>query len=91
MKDHYRRGGLGDVKVKRFLNQVMQAELAPIRTRRKEFEKDIPAVYDILKKGSDTAREVASQTLKEVRHAMRIDYFEDLELIQSQAEKFSQQ
>ena len=91
MKDHYRRGGLGDVKVKRFLNQVMQAELAPIRARRKEFEKDIPAVYDILKKGSETAREVASQTLKEVRHAMRIDYFEDLELIQSQAEKFSQQ
>ncbi len=91
MKDHYRRGGLGDVKVKRFLNQVMQAELAPIRTRRKEFEKDIPAVYDILKKGSETAREVAAQTLKEVRHAMRIDYFEDLELIQSQAEKFSQQ
>lgn len=91
MKDHYRRGGLGDVKVKRFLNQVMQAELAPIRTRRKEFEKDIPAVYDILKKGSEMAREVASQTLKEVRHAMRIDYFEDLELIQSQAEKFSQQ
>ncbi|HIR36480.1 MAG TPA: tryptophan--tRNA ligase [Candidatus Faecimorpha stercoravium] len=91
MKDHYRRGGLGDVKVKRFLNQVMQAELAPIRARRKEFEKDIPAVYDILKKGSETAREVAAQTLKEVRHAMRIDYFEDLELIQSQAEKFSQQ
>lgn len=90
MKDHYRRGGLGDVKVKRFLNQVMQAELAPIRARRKEFEKDIPAVYDILKKGSETAREVAAQTLKEVRHAMRIDYFEDLELIQSQAEKFSQ-
>ncbi len=91
MKDHYRRGGLGDVKVKRFLNQVMQAELAPIRARRKEFEKDIPAVYDILKKGSETAREVAAQTLKEVRHAMRIDYFEDQELIQSQAEKFSQQ
>ena len=91
MKDHYRRGGLGDVKVKRFLNQVMQAELAPIRARRKEFEKDIPAVYDILKKGSETAREVAAQTLKEVRHAMRIDYFEDLELIQSQAVKFSQQ
>ena len=91
MKDHYRRSGLGDVKVKRFLNQVMQAELAPIRARRKEFEKDIPAVYDILKKGSETAREVAAQTLKEVRHAMRIDYFEDQELIQSQAEKFSQQ
>ena len=91
MKDHYRRGGLGDVKVKRFLNQVMQAELAPIRARRKEFEKDIPAVYDILKKGSETAREVAAQTLKEVRHAMRIDYFEDQELIQSQAETFSQQ
>ena len=91
MKDHYRRGGLGDVKVKRFLNQVMQAELAPIRTQQKQFEKDIPAVYDILKKGSETAREVAAQTLKEVRHAMRIDYFEDLELIQSQAEKFSQQ
>lgn len=90
MKDHYRRGGLGDVKVKRFLNQVMQAELAPIRARRKEFEKDIPAVYEILKKGSEAAREVAAATLRDVRRAMRIDYFDDLELIRSQSEKFSQ-
>ena len=88
LKAHYQRGGLGDVKVKKFLNNVMQEILEPIRNRRKELEKDIPAVYDILKKGSDVAREVAAQTLSEVKSAMRINYFEDEELIRSQSEKF---
>lgn len=75
MKEHYRRGGLGDVKVKRYLNEVLQAELEPIRNRRKEFEKDIPAVYKMLKEGSLKAREVASKTLTEVREAIGIEYF----------------
>ncbi|MBQ7916353.1 MAG: tryptophan--tRNA ligase [Firmicutes bacterium] len=88
MKAHYTRGGLGDVKVKKFLNNVIQSELAPIRERRKEFEKDIPAVYDILKKGSEVAREAAAATLADVKSAMKINYFDDLELIQSQSEKF---
>ena len=79
---------MGDVKVKRFLNSVMQEELEPIRKRRKEWEKDIPAIYDILKKGSETAREVAAQTLSEVKSAMRINYFEDEELIKAQAAKY---
>ena len=85
-KAHYTRGGLGDVKVKKFLNNVMQETLEPIRNRRKELEKDIPAVYDILKKGSDEAREVAAQTLAEVKSAMRINYFDDAELIRMQSE-----
>lgn len=88
MKAHYKRGGLGDVKVKRFLNDVLQEELEPIRNRRKEYEKDIPEIYHILKKGSDEAREVAAQTLSEVKDAMRINYFEDKALIQSQAAKY---
>lgn len=88
MKEHYRRGGLGDVKIKKFLNNVIQEELAPIRARRAEFEKDIPAVYDILKKGSDTARETAAQTLSEVKKAMKIDYFNDNALIASHSEKY---
>lgn len=88
MKAHYQRGGLGDVKVKRFLNDVLQEELEPIRNRRKEYEKDIPEIYRILKKGSDEAREVAAQTLSEVKDAMRINYFEDKALIQSQAAKY---
>ena len=88
MKAHYTRGGLGDVKVKKFLNNVIQSELAPIRERRKEFEKDIPAVYEILKKGSEVAREAAAATLADVKSAMKINYFNDLELIQSQSEKF---
>ncbi|KOF57057.1 MULTISPECIES: tryptophan--tRNA ligase [Clostridium] len=75
MKEHYKRGGLGDVKVKRYLNEVLQAELEPIRNRRKEFEKDIPAVYEMLKQGSLKAKEVASKTLKEVREAIGIEYF----------------
>ena len=88
LKAHYSRGGLGDVKVKKFLNNVLQSELAPIRERRKEWEKDIPAVFDILKAGSDKARAVAAQTLKEVKDAMKINYFDDIELIKKQAEKY---
>lgn len=90
LKAHYQRGGLGDVKVKKFLNNIIQEELEPIRIRRKEFEKDIPAIYEMLKKGSDTAREVAAQTLSEVKSAMKINYFDDIALIQSQSEKYGQ-
>jgi tryptophanyl-tRNA synthetase len=75
MKEHYKRGGLGDVKVKKYLNEVIQAELEPIRNRRLEFAKDIDAVYDMLKDGSDKARAVAANTLKEVREAIGIEYF----------------
>ncbi len=89
LKAHYQRGGLGDVKVKRFLNSVLEETLEPIRARRKEFEKDIPEVYQILKKGSEAAREVAAQTLSEVKDAMKINYFSDAELIRAQAEKYS--
>lgn len=88
MKAHYTKGGLGDVKVKKFLNSVMQEELEPIRARRAIFEKDIPEIYNILKKGSDAAREAAAQTLSEVKQAMRIDYFEDAELIKAQSERY---
>ena len=88
LKAHYTRGGLGDVKIKKFLNNIMQEELAPIRTRRAEFEKDIPAVYEILKNGSEVARERAAQTMAEVKRAMKINYFEDAELIKSQSEKY---
>ena len=89
LKEHYTRGGLGDMQVKKFLNNVLQEELAPIRARRAEFEKDIPAVYEMLKKGSDVARETAAQTLSEVKRAMQINYFDDAELIRAQAEKYS--
>lgn len=78
LKAHYTRGGLGDVKVKRYLNEVLQAELAPIRARRAELEKDKAYLYEVLKKGSENAREVAAQTLKEVREAMGIEYFKGL-------------
>lgn len=88
LKAHYKRGGLGDVKVKKFLNNVMQSVLAPIRERRKLWEKDIPAVYDILKEGSEKAEKVAAQTLAEVRAAMKINYFDDGALIREQAEKY---
>ena len=77
LKDHYRRGGLGDVKVKKFLNSVMQAELAPIRERRKMWEKRLPEVYEILRAGTEAAKKVAAETLQDVRHAMQIDYFEN--------------
>ena len=89
LKAHYQRGGLGDMKVKGFLNSIMQETLEPIRNRRKEFEKDIPALYDMLKKGCDAAREVAAATLDDVRKAMKINYFDDAELIAEQVKKFS--
>ena len=89
LKHHYRRGGLGDVKIKNFLNAIMEETLEPIRTRRKEFEKDIPAVYDILKKGCDVAREKAADTLSAVRKAMKIDYFDDNALISEQTKRFA--
>lgn len=90
VKAHYQRGGLGDMKVKRFLNNILQEELEPIRARRKEYEKDIPAIYGMLKKGCEEAREVAAQTLADVRRAMKIDYFNDAALIQEQAKRFSE-
>lgn len=89
LKAHYQRGGLGDVKVKKLLNNILQAELAPIRARRAQWQQDIPGVYEILRKGSETARETAAQTLAEVKRAMRINYFEDGALIQSHVEKYS--
>jgi len=89
MKAHYRRGGLGDVKVKKFLNAVLQEELEPIRKKRREFEKDIPYVYEILRKGTEKAREVAASTLADVKRAMKINYFEDAELINEHIRKFS--
>ncbi len=88
LKAHYQRGGLGDVKVKKFLNNVLQEELEPIRNRRKELQRDIPYIYEVLKEGSDKAREVAAQTLEDVRNAMKINYFADTKLIEEQAEKF---
>ena len=91
LKDHYTRGGLGDMKVKRFLNNVLQAELEPIRNRRKEYQKDIPFVYEILKKGSEKAEAVAEKTLQEVKASMKINYFNDQELIAAQAEKFREE
>ncbi len=89
MKDHYTRGGLGDVKVKRFLLAVINEELAPIRARRAEFEKRIPEVYDILRAGSAKAEAKAAGTLSEVKAAMRINYFDDSELIRIQSEKYN--
>ncbi|MBQ8148423.1 MAG: tryptophan--tRNA ligase [Lachnospiraceae bacterium] len=89
LKAHYQRGGLGDMKVKRFLDAVLQKELAPIRARRKELEQDIPAIYEILRKGSEVAKQEAAQTLQEVKEAMRINYFDDAELIQAQQLKFN--
>lgn len=90
LKEHYSRGGLGDVKVKKFLNAVLQEELAPIRARRKEYEKDIPAVYEILRVGSQKASAVAEQTLSEVKAAMKINYFEDMELIREQTKRYGE-
>lgn len=88
LKDHYRRGGLGDMKCKKFLNTVINNMLEPMRQRRHELEQDISAIFDILRKGSEQAREVAAQTMSEVRHAMRIDYFDDIALQQQLSEKF---
>ncbi|HJC34781.1 tryptophan--tRNA ligase [Mediterraneibacter glycyrrhizinilyticus] len=91
LKEHYKRGGLGDMKVKRFLNNVLQSELEPIRKRRKEWQKDIPAVYEILRKGSEKAEKVAADTLKDVKAAMRINYFDDEELIKMQSAKYTEE
>ena len=88
LKAHYQRGGLGDVKVKKFLNNVLQETLEPIRNRRKELEKEIQAIYEMLKKGSEEAEKVAAQTLADVKAAMKINYFDDLDLIRSQAERY---
>ena len=90
LKDHYRRGGLGDMKCKKFLNNVINKMLEPMRQRRHQWEQDIPGIYDILKKGTEQARKTAAQTMDEVRHAMRIDYFNDLDLIRQQSERFAQ-
>ena len=89
LKEHYQRGGLGDVKVKKFLLNVLNKELEPIRNRRHEYEKDIPYVYEILKQGTKNAYEVAEQTLSEVKAAMKINYFDDVQLINAQSEKYS--
>jgi tryptophanyl-tRNA synthetase len=89
LKDHYRRGGLGDVKVKKFLNNVLQKQLEPIRNKRHEYEKDIPGVYEILRKGTEAAYEAAQQTLNEVKASMKINYFDDAQLIKVQSEKYS--
>lgn len=89
LRDHYRRGGLGDMKCKKFLNTIINNMLEPMRQRRHEYEKDIPEIYNILRRGTEKARETAAQTMSEVRHAMRIDYFDDAELIRRQAEYFA--
>ena len=83
------RGGLGDVKCKKFLEKVLNETLDPIRARRLEWQKDIPAIYEVLRKGSEAAREVAADTLADVRRAMKINYFEDAELIAEQAARFA--
>ncbi len=88
MKDHYRRGGLGDMKCKKLLNSILNEMLEPIRQRRHELEQDIPEIYNILRRGTDKARETAAQTMDEVRNAMKINYFEDTELIRQQSEFF---
>ena len=91
LKAHYQRGGLGDVKVKNFLNAIMQETLEPIRARRKKFEQDIPAIYDMLKQGCEKARETAAATLDDVRRAMKINYFDDAALIAEQARRFREE
>lgn len=88
LKDHYRRGGLGDVKIKKFLNNILQKELSPIREKRKHYEQNIPEIFDMLLKGSEDAREVGAETLKKVKAAMGINYFEDVDLINKQQEKY---
>ncbi len=88
MKDHYRRGGLGDMKCKKLLNSILNEMLEPIRQRRHELQQDIPEIYNILRRGTEKARETAAKTMDEVRNAMKINYFEDKELINQQAEYF---
>ena len=89
LKAHYQRGGLGDVKVKRFLNAIMQETLEPIRNRRKEFSKDIPAIYKMLQEGCEVARAAAAETLADVKKAMKINYFDDKDLIEEQVKRFA--
>ena len=88
LKEHYVHGGIGDGTCKKFLNSVLNKMLDPIRVRRHEYEQDIPEIYNILRKGTEAARETAAQTMDEVRKAMQIDYFNDAALIREQAEKF---
>ena len=90
MKAHYMRGGLGDVKCKKFLEKVLNETLEPIRARRLEFQKDIPAIYDMLRRGCEDARAVAADTLADVRRAMKINYFDDEALIAEQVKRFAQ-
>ena len=90
LKDHYTRGGLGDGTCKKFLFNILNNRLEPMRQRRKLYEQDIPGVYDILRKGTEEARKVASQTIEEIRQAMRINYFNDKELIASQEKYFKE-
>lgn len=89
LKEHYQRGGLGDVKIKRFLNAVLEEELAPIRERRLAFGNRIPEIYEMLRRGSEEAQKVAAETLADVKRAMRINYFEDAALIKEQTERFA--
>ena len=91
MKAHYMRGGLGDVKCKKFLEKVLNETLEPIRACRLEFQKDIPAIYDMLRRGCEEARAVAADTLADVRRAMKINYFDDEALIAEQAQRFAQE
>ena len=88
LKEQYVKGGIGDGTCKKFLNSVLNKRLDPIRARRHEFEQDIPEVFNILKRGTEKARETAAKTLDEVRNAMRINYFDDAELIAEQAKKY---
>ncbi|WP_124066565.1 tryptophan--tRNA ligase [Clostridium sp. E02] len=88
LKEHYKKGGLGDVKVKKFLNSILQQELEPIRKKRKQYEEDIPYVYQMLKEGSEKAEAKAAATLNSVKNAMKINYFDDAELIEGQAKKY---
>ena len=90
LKDHYRRGGLGDVKIKKFLNNVLQTTLEPIRTKRHEYEKDISYIYDVLKKGTEEAEQKAAKTLDAVRSSMKINYFDDKELMLEQQKEFDE-
>ena len=88
LKEAYTRGGIGDMKCKKMLMQVINRMLDPIRERRREYEQDIPEIFNILRRGSDAAREAAAQTMDEVRNAMRINYFTDANLIKEQSEKY---
>ncbi len=90
LKEHYRKGGLGDMKCKKLLNEVINKMLEPMRKRRLEYQQDIPEIYNMLKMGTQSARETAAQTMDEVRRAMRIDYFNDTELIKEQSKRFCQ-